>query len=217
MNWFNFKFKSPKFGEAFSTVFSEPVIYLSIIAIVVLIAVIIHMNKAKLTTKIMLNVSMAVAIATVLKMFRIMKMPMGGSVTLGSMIPIIFIAYIYGTKVGCLAGVIFGVIDLILGPYVVHPVQLILDYVLAFGVLGFAGYFKENIFVGGLVAIGLRFICHVLSGVVFFASAAEGQNVWVYSILYNGTYLLPEAIIAMIILAIIPVKRIKTEISKSLY
>ncbi|WP_138206813.1 energy-coupled thiamine transporter ThiT [Haloimpatiens lingqiaonensis] len=217
MNWFNFKFKSPKFGEAFSTVFSDPVIYLSIIAIVVLIAVIIHMNKAKLTTKIMLHVSMAVAIATVLKMFRIMKMPMGGSVTLGSMIPIIFIAYIYGTKVGCLAGVIFGVIDLILGPYVVHPVQLILDYVLAFGVLGFAGYFKENIFVGGLVAIGLRFICHVLSGVVFFASAAEGQNVWVYSILYNGTYLLPEAIIAMIILAIIPVKRIKTEISKSLY
>lgn len=217
MNWFNFKFKSPKFGEAFSTVFSDPVIYLSIIAIVVLIAVIIHMNKAKLTTKIMLHVSMAVAIATVLKMFRIMKMPMGGSVTLGSMIPIIFIAYIYGTKVGCLAGVIFGVIDLILGPYVVHPVQLILDYVLAFGVLGFAGYFKENIFVGGLVAIGLRFICHVLSGVVFFASAAEGQNVWVYSILYNGTYLLPEAIIAMIILAIMPVKRIKAEISKSLY
>ncbi|WP_051931604.1 MULTISPECIES: energy-coupled thiamine transporter ThiT [Clostridiaceae] len=217
MNWFNFKFKSPKFGEALSTVSSDPVIYISIIAIIILIAVIIHMNKAKLTTKIMLHVSMAVAIATVLKMFRIMKMPMGGSVTLGSMIPIIFIAYIYGTKVGCLAGVIFGVIDLILGPYVVHPVQLILDYVLAFGVLGFAGYFKNNIFIGGLVGIGLRFICHVLSGVVFFSSAAEGQNVWVYSILYNGTYLLPEAIIAVVILAIIPVKRIKTQIASSLY
>lgn len=217
MNLWNFKFKAPKIGQSLNTVFSDPIIYLSVISIVVLLVILVYINKTKLTTKIMLHVSMAVAIATVLKMFRIIKMPMGGSVTLGSMIPIIFISYIYGTRVGCLAGVIFGVLDLILGPYVVHPVQLILDYVLAFGVLGFAGYFKNNIFLGGFIAIALRFVCHVLSGVIFFSSAAGSQNVWIYSILYNGTYLIPETIIAIIILAIIPVKRIKTQIISSTY
>ncbi|OFI01359.1 thiamine transporter ThiT [Clostridium acetireducens DSM 10703] len=217
MNWFNFKFKAPKIGEALTTVFSNPIIYLTLIAILVLILIFVHANKGKLTTKIMLHISMAVALASILKMFRILKMPMGGSVTLGSMIPIIFIAYIYGTRTGCLAGIIFGIVDLILGPEVIHPVQLIIDYILAFGVLGFAGYFKNNISLGALFAIILRFICHVISGVVFFASYAGDQNVWIYSILYNGTYLLPEAIIAMVILFVIPVNRIKTQILRSTY
>ena len=144
-------------------------------------------------------------------------MPMGGSVTLGSMIPIIFIAYVYGPRVGYLTGMLFGVMDLLLGAYVVHPMQLLLDYVLAFGVLGVAGYFKNNISIGALVAISLRFLCHIASGVIFFSSYAGEQNALVYSILYNGTYLLPEAIIAMIILAVLPTKRLRTEISKGAY
>lgn len=215
MKWFDFKFKIPKVSKALNTVFSNPVIYLTLIAIVALIIVFAYINKVKLTTKIMLHVSIAVALAIILKMFRILKMPMGGSVTLGAMVPIIFIAYIYGTRVGCLTGVIFGIIDLILGPEVVHPVQLIIDYILAFGVLGVAGYFKNNISLGATFAIGLRFICHVISGVVFFSSYAGDKNVLVYSILYNSTYLLPEAIIAVIILGIIPVKRIKNEMLRT--
>ncbi|WP_055665305.1 energy-coupled thiamine transporter ThiT [Desnuesiella massiliensis] len=216
MDWFKFNFKAPEATESFAAIFSDPMIYITLLVVAALFIAFVYISRVKLTTKVMIQVAIAIALGTVLKMFTIMKMPMGGSVTLGSMIPIIFIAYVYGARVGYLAGVLFGIIDLLLGAYVVHPVQLLLDYVLAFGVLGAAGYFKNNVSLGALVAVALRFICHVISGVVFFASYAEGQNVIVYSVLYNGTYLLPEAIIAMIILAIIPVKRIKTEISRTL-
>ncbi|MBU3193633.1 energy-coupled thiamine transporter ThiT [Clostridium algidicarnis] len=217
MDWFNFKFKAPKAGESLKEVFSNPMIYLTLLVVLAIAIVFVYISKVKLTTRTIIHVGIAIALAIVLKMFRIMQMPMGGSVTLGSMIPIIFIAYVYGPRVGYLTGMLFGVMDLLLGAYVVHPMQLLLDYVLAFGVLGVAGYFKNNISIGALVAIALRFLCHIASGVIFFSSYAGEQNALVYSILYNGTYLLPEAIIAMIILAVLPTKRLRTEISKGAY
>ncbi len=217
MDCFNFKFKAPKAGESLKEVFSNPMIYLTLLVVLAIAIVFVYISKVKLTTRTIIHVGIAIALAIVLKMFRIMQMPMGGSVTLGSMIPIIFIAYVYGPRVGYLTGMLFGVMDLLLGAYVVHPMQLLLDYVLAFGVLGVAGYFKNNISIGALVAISLRFLCHIASGVIFFSSYAGEQNALVYSILYNGTYLLPEAIIAMIILAVLPTKRLRTEISKGAY
>lgn len=217
MDWFNFKFKAPKAGESLKEVFSNPMIYLTLLVVLAIAIVFVYISKVKLTTRTIIHIGIAIALAIVLKMFRIMQMPMGGSVTLGSMIPIIFIAYVYGPRVGYLTGMLFGVMDLLLGAYVVHPMQLLLDYVLAFGVLGVAGYFKNNISIGALAAITLRFLCHIASGVIFFSSYAGEQNALVYSILYNGTYLLPEAIIAMIILAILPTKRLRTEISKGAY
>ncbi len=217
MDWFNFKFKAPKAGESLKEVFSNPMIYLTLLVVLAIAIVFVYISKVKLTTRTIIHIGIAIALAIVLKMFRIMQMPMGGSVTLGSMIPIIFIAYVYGPRVGYLTGMLFGVMDLLLGAYVVHPMQLLLDYVLAFGVLGVAGYFKNNISIGALAAIALRFLCHIASGVIFFSSYAGEQNALVYSILYNGTYLLPEAIIAMIILAILPTKRLRTEISKGAY
>jgi thiamine transporter len=215
MDIFNFSFKLPKASESITTVITDPKIYLTLLAIIALGAVFMYITKVKMTTQVMVQVALAIAIGTVLKMFCFMKMPMGGSVTIGSMVPIIFIAYIYGPRIGCFAGIVFGILDLLLGAYVVHPIQLILDYVLAFGALGVAGYFKNNIITGTLAAIFLRTVCHVISGVVFFASYAGEQNVWIYSILYNGTYLLPEAVISVIILVIIPLKRIQTEILKT--
>lgn len=217
MDWFKFKFKAPKAGESLKEVFSNPMIYLTLLVVLAIAIVFVYISKVKLTTRTIIHIGIAIALAIVLKMFRIMQMPMGGSVTLGSMIPIIFIAYVYGPRVGYLTGMLFGVMDLLLGAYVVHPMQLLLDYVLAFGVLGVAGYFKNNISIGALAAIALRFLCHIASGVIFFSSYAGEQNALVYSILYNGTYLLPEAIIAMIILAILPTKRLRTEISKGAY
>lgn len=217
MDWFNFKFKAPKAGESLKEVFSNPMIYLTLLVVLAIAIVFVYISKVKLTTRTIIHIGIAIALAIVLKMFRIMQMPMGGSVTLGSMIPIIFIAYVYGPRVGYLTGMLFGVMDLLLGAYVVHPMQLLLDYVLAFGVLGVAGYFRNNISIGALAAIALRFLCHIASGVIFFSSYAGEQNALIYSILYNGTYLLPEAIIAMIILAILPTKRLRTEISKGAY
>jgi thiamine transporter len=215
MKIFKFNFELPKAYESLKTIISSPTIIITLLAIIALGAVILYIAKVKLTTKILVQVALAIAIGTVLKMFRIMEMPMGGSVTLGSMVPIIFISYLYGPRIGCFAGIVFGIMDLLLGAYVVHPIQLILDYVLAFGAIGIAGYFKNNIMLGAFSAISLRFIFAVISGVVFFASYANGKNVLIYSIMYNGTYLLPEAIITIIILYIMPLKRIKKEILKS--
>jgi thiamine transporter len=217
MNWFSFKFDVPKAYKSLTTVFSDPKIFITLFVVLALLAAFIYVGKVKLTTRIMTHIAIALALGTILKMFKIMQMPMGGSVTLGSMIPIIFIAYVYGSRIGCLAGILFGIIDLLLGAYVVHPVQLLLDYILAFGSLGAAGWFKNNVALGALTAISLRFVCHAISGVVFFSSYAGNQNAIVYSILYNGAYLLPEAIITMVILSIIPLKRIRKEILRSSY
>lgn len=214
MNVFKFKFKVPKVGESLSKVFTDPKIYITLIVVLAVLALLISMKKVKLTTKIMTNVAIAVALSTVLKMFRIMKMPMGGSVTLGCMIPIIFIAYVYGAKVGYIAGMIFGIIDLLLGADVVHPAQLLLDYIFAYSALGVAGYFKDNILLGTAAAISMRFLCHVLSGVIFFSAYAKGQNPLIYSISYNATYLIPEAIISVVVLYLLPIKRVRNELAK---
>ena len=215
MSWFDFNFNAPKLYKSLNAIFSDSSILITFLVILALTVTFIYVSKVKLTTKIMVQIAIAIALGTVLKMFKIIQMPMGGSVTLGSMIPIIFIAYVYGARVGYLAGLLFGIMDLLLGAYVVHPIQLLLDYILAFGALGAAGYFKQNVVLGTFTAIGLRFLCHVISGVVFFSSYAGDQNAIIYSILYNGTYLLPEAIITMVILYLVPLKRIKHEVVKS--
>ena len=86
------------------------------------------------------------ALATILDMFKLTKLPNGGSVTLGAMVPIILMALLYGPEVGFLTGFLYGLIKLILGPYILHPLQVLFDYPLPFMALGLAGYFKTTKF-----------------------------------------------------------------------
>lgn len=160
--------------------------------------------------------SLCIALAFILSYIRLFKAPYGGSVTLGSMLPIIIFAFIFGLKDGILAGMVYGLLQLIQDAYVVHWFQLLLDYPLAFGALGLAGYFRKNIYLG-LIAGGIgRMIFHILSGVFFFASyAPEGMNPVIYSIAYNGAFITPDIIIAMVIVSIPQfrhaIRRIKSE------
>ena len=123
------------------------------------------------------------------------------------MLPIFLLSLWYGPEIGMLTGFLFGVISLILGPYIVHPIQLLLDYPLPYLALGTAGFFKNKKYLGVSVAIVLRFLCHVISGVVFFAEyAAESgysSALW-YSIVYNGSFLIFDAAICVLLLAMIP-------------
>jgi len=120
------------------------------------------------------------------------------------MIPILWLALRRGWKVGIAAGAVFGVVDLFIEPFVVHPIQLILDYPLAFACLGIAGFFKKIPIAGVIVAISARFICHFTSGIVYFANyAPEGMNVAVYSAIYNATYIIPSMIICALIIGIL--------------
>lgn len=171
------------------------------------------MNK-KWNVRMLAEGGVMIALSILLSYIIIYEAPQGGSVTAGSMIPIMFFAMRWGVGPGAFVGATYGVLHFILKPNFYHPVQFLLDYLIAYGFLGLAGiakmksgklngkdYFK--IFLGVLLSIGGRFISHLLSGVVFFAEYAENQNPWIYSAIYNGGYLVPELIISSIILMLL--------------
>ncbi len=154
----------------------------------------------KINTRAIAEIGVGVALAVVLSLVKVLQMPQGGSVSL-EMIPIFYLALWRGTGVGILAGLVLGLAKLWIEPYIVHPVQLIMDYPLPFLLLGLAGIWPKRPFLGVTVATVARFMVHVLSGVVFFASyAPKGSNVWVYSAVYNGSYLLPELVISLAVI-----------------
>jgi thiamine transporter len=157
-------------------------------------------------TRVLTEAALAVALAFVLGLVALFKMPLGGSVSL-EMIPLILLALRQGVVVGTVAGVAYGLLDLVIEPFMFHPVQVLLDYPLAFGVLGLAGLFKPTVrgaIVGTTVAVLARFACHFVSGVVFFASyAPEGWNVYLYSAAYNTAYLAPSLGIALVVVVLL--------------
>lgn len=148
----------------------------------------------------LVEIGIAVALVAVLSNIRVYKLPQGGSITAGSLVPIFYIALRWGGKAGVLTGVLAGVVNYILEPFFVHPVQVLLDYPVAFGLLGVAGFFPRSP-VLGIIAGGVgRFLAHFISGIVFFASyAPEGTSPAVYSAVYNGSYMLPEVVISIIL------------------
>ncbi|MDR1650453.1 MAG: energy-coupled thiamine transporter ThiT [Synergistaceae bacterium] len=149
-------------------------------------------------TKVLVEGALCVALSVVFSYIKLFSMPQGGSITL-EMAPLLYYSYKYGAKWGVLAGTISGVIQMLFGGYVAHPLQGILDYPAAFGSLGLAGLFGQEtrgVIIGTAAAGAARLLCHVLSGVVFFASyAPEGQNPWIYSLVYNVSFLAPSMII----------------------
>ena len=161
----------------------------------------------KIQTKILTEVVAMVALAGILEFisgFIPFTMPEGGRVTLAAMVPIFFVAVRRGPRVGILAGIAFGLVVLIEEPFVYHPIQFLLDYPLAFGALGLAGFFRKLPLVGVAVGIAGRFVCHFISGLVFFASyAPAGMNPALYSAIYNAWYLIPELVISEIVMFIL--------------
>ena len=164
-------------------------------------------NKKKMSTKQLVFSAMAIALATVTSMIKLFEMPMGGSVTLFSMLFIVLIGYWYGLGGGLTVAIAYGVLQLLLDPYILSFPQMLVDYILAFGALGLAGIFhnsKHGLIKGYIVAVLGRYFFAFLSGWIFFGMyAPEGQNVLVYAAVYNGLYLVPEAIIC-IALAMVP-------------
>ena len=157
-------------------------------------------------TRVLTEAAIAVALAFVLGLVVIFKMPFGGAVSL-EMVPLILLSLRQGWKVGIVAGVAYGFLDLAIDPFLVHPLQVLLDYPLAFGALGLAGFFRPTVrgaILGTTVAVLARFACHFLSGVVFFASyAPEGWNVYLYSAAYNAAYLAPSLGIALVVVVVL--------------
>lgn len=157
------------------------------------------------STKILAEIIVLVALAGALSLIShsFFRLPQGGSINLG-MIPIFWLALRRGWKIGIFAGAAFGLVDMTIEPFIVHPIQFILDYPLPFAVLGVAGLFRKFIVVGVAVGGFGRFVCHFVSGIVYFSDyAPPGMNPVVYSAIYNGTYIIPSIIICAIIIGIL--------------
>jgi thiamine transporter len=151
--------------------------------------------------RLLAEVPIFVALALVLNHIKIYQLPYGGSVTLGSMVPILLLAYRWGLRVGVFGGAVFGLIQMILDGWVYHPLGMFLDYPLAFGFLGLAALLEDRPLIGVVVALTSRFLSHFLSGVLFFwMYAPEGMSPILYSALYNGSYILPEMAISAILI-----------------
>lgn len=163
----------------------------------------------KTSTKMLTEAGIMIAAAQILSYIKLFEAPYGGSVTAGSMIPIILFSLRWGTKSGLLAGTAYGILQFLLGGaiYSYHIVSILFDYVIAFGLLGLAGMFRNSVkgvFLGASLGVMGRFICHVISGVVVWASyAPEGMNPLFYSVVYNGSYLLPELLITLVIVGLL--------------
>jgi len=172
--------------------------------------------------KILTELGLSVALFAILLVIGVFKMPYGGNISL-AMIPIVVLALRRGPLVGVICGALCGMIDLIFEPYIFHPAQVILDYPIAYAMIGFSGVFattiktslKEGktlralplIVAATVTGACLRLVCHVFSGVIFFSEyAPEAQNVWVYSTVYNASYILPSALaVAIVALLVVPV------------
>ena len=166
----------------------------------------------------LLEIAILGALSFVLDNLTLFKFPQGGSITL-SMLPIILIAYRWGVAGGLLTGLISGLLQAVMGGYIIHPVQGALDYFIAFTVVGFAasthgwliksklaerkGQMAAAIIVGTTLGGLLRFLAHFIGGMVFFADAAGDQPVWLYSLLYNGAYMIPSIILCAVVAVIL--------------
>jgi thiamine transporter len=157
-------------------------------------------------TKTLVTCAICISIAFVLKLIPAVSMPYGGSITFCSMLFIVLAAYWYGPVVGIVTGLTLGLLNLLTGAYILHPAQVLLDYPLPFALLGLAGFFRKmkyGLAVGYLVGVLGRFSMHFLSGIIFWGMyAPAGQPVAVYSAIYNGSYIWPEAIITLFIINI---------------
>ena len=157
-----------------------------------------------------------IALATVLSIFPKIEAPFGGSITVGSMVPIMLVSFVYGPKWGIPVAVGYSIIQLMLGTSsvakegftpLVFICCLLIDYILAYSVLCACGFFTikkttiVRVILGTLTAGMLRYLCHFISGILFWGIyAPEGWNVFLYSIVYNGSYMIPDTIICIVIM-----------------
>jgi len=168
--------------------------------------------------RIMVEGAIMLALATALSFIQIYKLPWGGSITLLSMLPIVLFSIRRGLKAGLAVSFLYsliqffqGIMDGLFG-WGLTPVMLIacifIDYILAFTVLGLGGLFRKKGTAGWIagitVSIVLRFVMHFLSGVIIWKSFGElwegfsTESSVLYSILYNGSYMLPELILTIV-------------------
>ena len=200
-------------GEVLQSFFESVVGQITTVAaIFILLLLVMRTNKKTNDVSVLVKTAVLLAVTFVLNNVTLFRMPQGGSITAFSMFALFLVSYLFGPRQGILAGLAYGLIDLVLNPYVIHPVQLFMDYPLGFGAIGIGGLLrnsKHGIIKGYCLGVLARYLVVVLSGIIFWGMyAAEGFNAVSWSFFYNMTYILPEAIATVIILSIPKVRNI---------
>lgn len=172
-------------------------------------------------TRILAECAIMVALSAVLQFIPFIRMPNGGTVTLASMAPIVFIALRHGVKWGVLTAFVGSLVQMLLGGISAPPTEtffwfalvILLDYVIAYTVLGLAPavakpFAKNHPLLGAGVATAavtlVRYACHITSGILIWGVYAPAdQPVWLYAIVYNGTYMIPEIIITTVVVVLL--------------
>lgn len=199
-------------------------LYVSAVVLVIAIVVVTLLTDRKSKgwdSRSLAFAAVCIAMSFALSYLRLLKMPFGGSITFASMLPLMLFAYMFGTRKGVIAGLIYGCLQAIQDCYIVHPAQFVLDYLVAFSAIGLTGILKSfNVFkdkrlpqflLGALIAGISRYIAHFLSGTFAFGSFGnwyteywEGfANPYVYSLIYNALYILPDLAIVLVAGAIL--------------
>ena len=170
------------------------------------------MSSSYTKTRIMVECALMIALGTILANIKIYELPNGGSITLFSMVPFILVSFRHGVKWGLFTGFVNSLLQMLLGFYAppapgLLPLvgMILLDYVLAFSFLGLACVFAKpfknklvGVAVGSAAVCVLRFLCSFLSGVLIWGNLSDGLPAWIYSLTYNGSYMLPEGIMTTI-------------------
>ena len=180
-----------------------------LIAVIIVAAIVAGRKDRKgFDTRSITFAAVCVAMSFALSYLKIVEMPQGGSITIASLLPLMIYSYMFGTKKGVLAGFIYGVLQAFQDTYILHPAQFLLDYPVAFSAIGLAGMFAKvdalrfpqvKFLLGALVATAGRFLSHFLSGIFAFGEFATIQPVWLYSLVYQAGYLLPDIAIAIVL------------------
>ena len=157
--------------------------------------------------------AICISLSFALSYLRIVAMPQGGSITVASLLPLMLYSFMFGTRKGVFAGMIYGVLQAIQDTYILHPAQFLLDYPIAFAAIGLAGMFANTAslnkypqiqFALGAIIAGIgRFIAHFISGIFAFSAFAGDQNPVLYSLLYQLVYVFPDIMLVIIVGAII--------------
>ena len=177
------------------------------------------MKTVKKLTLSAVMIALSIVLALVSKI--IPSLPNGGQITIASMVPVILISFVLGTRYGLLASVTYALLQIVMGFYP-PPTQnfisfvavVFLDYIIAFGCLGLAkkisALFKNSKYkyaIATAVVISIRYICHIISGILIWGVYSPNeQAVWLYSVTYNGSYMIPEIIISSVVVYLITYK-----------
>lgn len=214
------------YGELNSTALyiSAAILVIGTIVVALLLG---RKDKNGFDTRCLAFAGITIALSFTLSYIKLWKMPQGGSITLVSMLPIMLFSYIYGAKKGVLIGLIYGILQSLQDPYIVHPAQFLLDYPIAYAVTGLAGCLtyteilkklpQVKFAIGAIIGAVLRFVSHVLSGVFAFGAYAKdagASSALTYSLVYNLVVLIDVALVIVVGIILFSSKSFGKELGK---